>query len=141
MSKNLICKGHDLERLKSKVKINGTAKFLDLQNIDPDITIIILCALDQKLLSEMAYGELWPSSVALLGSYPWYVSFMLACKLEFVIMAQYPSLSQSQTVLNKDASWRPHCLASCSRQCYQMPSGMGMLESKSIQDGWQAIQS
>ena len=46
-------------------------------------------------------------------------------------MVQYLSHSQSQTVSSKDASWRPHCLASCSRQCYQMPSGIGMLESKS----------
>ena len=60
--------------------------------------------------------------------------------IEFVIMAQYPSHSQSQTVSSKDASWCPHCLASCSWQCYQMPSGMGMLESKSITE-WMASYS
>ena len=47
------CKGHDIERSRSYVKITGTTKFRDLQNIDLDTTIVILSALVQKLLSNI----------------------------------------------------------------------------------------
>ena len=42
--KCVFCKGHDLERSRTYVKINGTIEFLDLKNIDLDIKMLILSA-------------------------------------------------------------------------------------------------
>ena len=45
----MILQGHNLERSRSWVKINGTTKFLDLQNIDLDNKFVFLSALAQTL--------------------------------------------------------------------------------------------
>ena len=52
MAKNVIL--HDLE-------INGTTKFLDLQNIDLDTTIAILSALVQKSKTVGFFVKSWPT--------------------------------------------------------------------------------
>ena len=48
-------KGHDLESSRSWVKINGTVRFHDLNNIHLDAKIIILSALVQKLTSKTSF--------------------------------------------------------------------------------------
>ena len=55
MAQMLLCKGHDLERSRSKIKLNGTIGFLDLKTILLDTKIVILSALVQKLWSTTSF--------------------------------------------------------------------------------------
>ena len=56
MAPNVIHKGHDFESSRSLGKIIGTIRFLDLKNIDLDITQnVILSALVQKLWSKTSF--------------------------------------------------------------------------------------
>ena len=50
LPKMTLCKGHDLKRLRSQGKINGTIGFLDFKIIDLDTKIVILKCFNSKVM-------------------------------------------------------------------------------------------
>ena len=50
--------GHDLERSRSYVELNGTIRFLDLKHTDLDTQNVILSAVVQKLWSKTYFCKM-----------------------------------------------------------------------------------